>query len=396
MVGAGISGRGSPYLAVPGPRGASWLSTEDLRILERAEQRRIDRNAVRATRREEDPDASVSEDEPEELTGILARMTIPVTAGGETEGSGLVHLGNPPVTLTTGPGPALFTDSEAALNPFTTHDNTIPEDILTLVKCRRSVPLQLFAAESLRRIRSGLDIKYIKVATGPAANARILDISDFPKDEDLSMGEWTVCYNTFLAFMTEHSEPKVLRGLLAHFDAMLKDPEFSSWFPAYLLFDMQICNQFFAKPSIIDATSHTWYQALQSAKDSILRKATVSSSASPSHKGQRYAPYTTGRPGSFQSGDGSRGPAGPSLCLRCGLYGDHRAASCKSVEPSRRERPFFAGPSKGKLVRLSDSKTICIRFNLHICSADQKEGHPLHVCSLCGDHHHGAIKCTRN
>jgi hypothetical protein len=318
MVEAGISGCGSPYLAVPGPRGASWLSAEDLRVLERAEQRCIDRNAVRATRREEDPKASVSEDEPDELTGILARMTIPATAGGETEGSRLVNLGNPPVTLTTGPGPALFTDSEVALNPFTTHDNMIPEDILALVKCRRSVLLQLFAAESLRRIWSGLDIKYIKVATGPAANACI--ISDFPKDEDLSMGEWTVCYNKFLAFMMEHSEPKVLRGLLAHFDAMLKDPEFSSWFPAYLLFDVQIRNQFFAKPSIIDATSHTWYQALQSAKDSILRKVTVSLSASPSYKGQRYAPYTTGRPGSFQSGDGSRGPAGPSLCLRCGLY----------------------------------------------------------------------------
>jgi hypothetical protein len=258
------------------------------------------------------------------------------------------------------------------------------------VKCRRTVPLQLFAAESLHRIQSGVDIKYIKVATGPAANAHILDISDFPKDEDLSVGKWTVCYNMFLAFMTDHSKSRVLQGLLGHFDAMLKDPEFHSWFSAYLLFNIQVWGQFFAKPSIIKARSPTWYHALQSAKDSILCRVSTPSSSSSSHRGPRYAPYPSGHPGSFQSGDGPHGAAGPSLCLRCGLFGDHRAASCKSSKPSWRERP------KGKLIRLSDGKPVCVRFNLIACNMDQKEGHPLHVCSLCRDHHHGVLKCTRN
>jgi hypothetical protein len=222
---------------------------------------------------------------------------------------------------------------------------------------------------------------------GPAANARILDISDFPKDEDLMVGEWTVRYNTFLAFMVDHSKPRVLRGLLAHFDAMLKDPEFHSWFSAYLLFDMQVHDQFFAKPSIIKARSPTWFQALQSAKDLILCRASTPSSSSFSHKGPRYAPYPSGRPGSFQLGDGPCGASGPSLCLRCGLVRDHCAASCNFSKPSWREHPFFAGSPKGKLICLLDGKLICMQFNLIACNMDQKEGHPLHICSLCGDHH---------
>jgi hypothetical protein len=185
--------------------------------------------------------------------------------------------------------PCLIHGRRGRDNPFT---STIPEDILTPVKCRRSVPLQLFAAESLHRIRSGVDVK---VAMGPAANARILDVSDFPKDEDLTVGKWTVV-------------------------------------SAYLLFDMQVRGQFFAKPSIIEARSPTWYHALQSAKDSILRRASAPSPSSSLHKGPRYVPYPSGRPGSFQSGDGPRGAAGPSLCLNSSMGGTLAEGTLRAVQ----------------------------------------------------------------
>jgi hypothetical protein len=86
-------------------------------------------------RREEDPDGSVSEDEPDELMGILSHRVVSLVAGGAEGATGQESVAAPLVTSSVGSAPALFTDNEALRNPFTTHDNTIPEDILTLVKC---------------------------------------------------------------------------------------------------------------------------------------------------------------------------------------------------------------------------------------------------------------------
>jgi hypothetical protein len=285
----------------------------------------------------------------------------------------------------------IFTDEDADGHEFSMHDDSIPNSIIMLAKCHRTPPLSLFLGESLDRIKAGRDVKYIKVGTGEFANTKLLDVSIFPSDVSLDKTQWIQAYNTFLAFVAKSMGERLYQGFLSHWDSMMKDQKFAHYFEAYRTFDEKIRQSFFTTPFITDPTSIQYNSALQEAK--LFLSVSPSNSLSDNRQSlpgcfpTRWQPYGPGPQRSFRANY-------KMCCLCCGIEG-HRADTCKAEGPSKTGRSFVVRAVGRGLERLSDARPVCIRFNLGNCVVSDPS-HPLHICSLCSDTHHGASGCTRN
>ncbi|KAF8963308.1 hypothetical protein BDZ97DRAFT_1821575 [Flammula alnicola] len=253
MSGSPLQGKTSPF--IPQSTGESeqhvthvspgvsseTFTPEMQRRVEKAEERRKKRNEDRKQRRE-GGEKEVSEDEDDVLLSASAGVWKNDRAEGVhfSQGTGTPTLGSSaaqsedilesPMLLKE---PLLIEDEQANGNELSEHDNSIPDCIPLLVKCKRTPPLSLFLGESLDRIKAGRDIKYIKVGIGEHANTKILDVSTFPLDSSLTEIQWTQAYNNFLNFISSAIGERLYTGFVSHFDNMLSDQDFSRYFPAY-------------------------------------------------------------------------------------------------------------------------------------------------------------------
>ncbi|KAJ7201567.1 hypothetical protein GGX14DRAFT_464263 [Mycena pura] len=188
---------------------------------------------------------------------------------------------------------------------------------------------------------------------------------------------------------------KILEGFSRHYDNILADPELKTWFPAYREFDRKIRAQFFTSPYIVDIQDSEYRSALQSAKNIFLLSSASNSSQS---KGSSVGPHRDhakekqNRSKPYDRDDAPRQRT--IVCFRCGRMG-HSAPSCKETNPSRHGRDFVIFANKDGLFRILDNRPVCMGFNCARCLAGGNN-HPVHICSLCGDSHHGAVNCTRN
>ncbi|KAJ6453350.1 hypothetical protein C8R45DRAFT_801347, partial [Mycena sanguinolenta] len=286
-----------------------------------------------------------------------------------------------------------FDDAVAEKNSFCAHDNTIPVAIYSLAKNGISPPLNLFLPTSLERIRSS-NVKTVKHGTGETSKVTVIDLTDFPSEEDLDLATWCTCYNTFLIFLEGSSGARIIQGFAAHYNRVLTDPDLSTWFPAYRDFDRRIRAQFFTKLYIIEHDNE-YRSALQTAKNSFLMLNRLSGSAGstsnpransyrPKDKTECQKPYDKD----------STSRRKPMLCFRCGRTG-HGAGACAETNPSRHGHEFVIYANRDGLFRISDNRAVCMGHNCGRCEVSGRS-HALHICSLCSDAHHRAIDCTRN
>ncbi|KDR78455.1 hypothetical protein GALMADRAFT_223808 [Galerina marginata CBS 339.88] len=405
-----IEGQTSPYLQNEdenshfqnvSPEAMVRVTSEMCVQLEKECRRREKRNEERKQRRDSG-EQTVSEDEEDVILSVLKGK------GKENPTEGTSNVGTSTLASDFTPtmelgiastpskvkGGLIFADSDAEGREFSMHDDSIPESIAMLAKCHRTPPLSLFLGESLDRIKSARDIKYIKVGTGEFANMKLLDVSSFPADISLDNSQWTRAYNTFLDFIASSMGERLYTGFLNHWGTMMKDQNFLQWFKAYKTFDEKVRQRFFTAPFIIDPTSVQYNTALQEAKlcISVAPRMSQPGRRAPATNrypstGNRWQPYANTSQQSFRSYAKMR-------CLRCGNEG-HRAEGCKSETPSKTGRSFVVRAAGRGLERLSDGRPVCIRFNIGTCSISDPS-HPMHICSLCADAHHGATACTRN
>ncbi|KAJ7851447.1 hypothetical protein B0H13DRAFT_1729064 [Mycena leptocephala] len=343
---------------------------------------RLERNEKRGERRTAGEE-NVSEDEAEPF----APFTLVYPSGDLPPADGSPGKTSPAQASTF-----LFDDDAAAANSFEANDNSIPSSIFYLAKNGISPPLTLFLPASLARIRSS-NIKTVKHGTGETTKVTVIDVSDFPDEGALDQATWFTCYNTFLTFMGIAAGPRILEGFALHYNNILSDPELSQWFPAYRSFDQGIRARFFTTPFVPKVKDEEYRAALQSAKNSFLMSSRVSNSsgskgpgAPPKEKGERPKPY--------DRDDSTRKKT--MLCFRCGRSG-HGAIGCDQTEPSRHGRAFVITANRDGLFRISDKRAVCMGFNCGRGRCDSNgTRHPIHICSLCADAHHGAVDCTRN
>ena len=403
----GISGKTSPFLSNANevPTTTTNNSLEDIyrKTLETLESRRKERNADKAARRARDAEAQVSDDEPDIITPVLNHPDQP--QGGPRN----IDLGSDKVPATEGPVTAptpkgitkttitgtLFHDAEVTNNKLAPFDSSIPNDITVLAACKQSPPLSLFTTSALEQIRNRKGLKFVKIATGPFENTRVLDLTDFPTDDQLSPTTWCLAYNTFLNWMDKHADKNILKGWVTHHDAMVHDPDFQRFFLAYVAFDKDIRTQFFADPFIIDPNDTIWRTTLLNKKVAHGPTSGQAPEITPpqvTRRANRFSPYdNTARPFRAPRTAATVSP----LCLRCGRKDGHRAARCNATTPSRIERPWVVLYRNGGLVRIRDNQPVCTLYNIGACSTSEST-HPFHTCSLCDNANHPALHCTRN
>ncbi|KAJ7651137.1 hypothetical protein FB45DRAFT_731575 [Roridomyces roridus] len=291
-----------------------------------------------------------------------------------------------------------FTDQVTAENKFQANDESIPALIGTLANAGLSLPLTLFLADSLSRLRSDT-VKTIK-HSGPLGDFQVVDVSQFPTEDKLSRADYMSVYNVFLKFIAETCGPLTARGFALHYNLILSEPDLEMWFPAYLCFDQQLCSQFFTRPFIIDPSSSEYQGALNKARQTQLkreneqlRSLTAASSAPPSRSGHGGR-YPT-QPQHERAPPRSPYERKEMLCFWCGRLG-HGALSCSETTPSRHSRQCVIRCDAKGLFRLSDGQAVCFTHNLgHKCKG-KGVNQALHICTLCSDPEHGAAKCTRN
>ncbi|KAJ6556383.1 hypothetical protein B0H19DRAFT_1377104 [Mycena capillaripes] len=250
----GISGQTSPFIGAGGApiqgvaRGSVVLPPEGVGILQRLDAAREKRNEKRAERREKG-DKGVSEDEPDELAPFLA----------QTVTTHVPHHSSSRL---------LFEGAVAEKNSFQAHENSIPDAVFSLAKNEISPPLTLFLA--IPGAYSLGNVKTIKHGTGETTKVIVIDVSEFPDEETLDQATFLACYNTFLTFLEASAGARFFPGFAEHYNWILIDPDLSTWFAAYQMFDKKICAQFFTKPYIVDVQDSQYRDALQSAKNLIL------------------------------------------------------------------------------------------------------------------------------
>ncbi|KAK0222675.1 hypothetical protein EDD85DRAFT_779162 [Armillaria nabsnona] len=302
----------------------------------------------------------------------------------------------------------LFSDASTGKNreAYNPNDTSFHEDYKALLIHRISIPLTMFHSTYLRALQFNDDaMSRVKItrmsADGSSKNFSVLDISKAPPEVDLSRADFLECYNNLLEFVTSIGfGERTLQGLNEHLHAMLSDPQFSRWFEAYKTFDKDYRAKLFKDPFIPDPSCKSWSDGVQRAKDNylLMQQETQTGSegswkrAKPSggYTTKHFTPYDTSQRDTIRRTSSFR-----PLCLRCGGIG-HRADSCSAAAPSKHGRSFLVEWKDDSLVRISDQKYVCIRFNLTGCRAEPNFHHGAHICSLCADTHHGATKCTRN
>ncbi|KAJ7850105.1 hypothetical protein B0H13DRAFT_2401709 [Mycena leptocephala] len=346
-----------------------------MQVLKKMDILRLKRNNKRVERRTAGEE-NVSDDEGDELSGYI--MVVP--SGENTQPKGNTDT-SPTRTEPALISKLLFGDDETAKNSFQAHDNSIPIAIFSLAKNGISPPLTLFLPASLERIRSS-NVKTVKHGTGESTKVTVIDVSDFPGEDSLDQATWFTCYNTFLGFMDVAAGPQTSQSFAQYYNRILSDPDLSLWFLAYRAFDQKIRAQFFTNPYIIDIQSAEYRSALQSARAPFLFPLV-----------RRISPLVLERSKPY---DRDRAPRKRSvLCFRCGRVG-HGAAVCEESEPNRHGRQFNIYANREGIFRIRDRRAVCMLFNLGRCTDSHTRNHRIHICSLCGEPHHGASDCTRN
>ncbi|KAJ7732302.1 hypothetical protein B0H16DRAFT_1328814 [Mycena metata] len=387
------SGSGAPILPRGQQSGPTVFSPEVLKVLKKREILRLERNNKRDERRKAQEE-NVSDDEEDDLSPYIQVLGAAAAGANPLPPLGIFTPSQVPETPTV-VSKLLLTDKNAAKNTFHANDNSIPAAIFSLAKNGISPPLTLFLPTSLDRIRSS-NVKTVKHGTGETTKVTVLDISDFPDEATLDQATWFTCYNNFLVFLDSAAEGNIVQGFARHLNHILTDPAVAIWFPAYRAFDKQIRSQFFTEPYIVDINDPEYRAAMQSSKNSFLlstQSSSPSSSGSPGHrgggpakeKGEHSKPYD-------KDGASHRKPL---LCFRCGRTG-HAAGRCPEKQPSKHGREFVIYANRDGLFRISDHRAVCMLFNCGRCDSPRVANHAIHICTLCGDSHHGATDCTRN
>jgi hypothetical protein len=277
----------------------------------------------------------------------------------------------------------------------------------------------MLTVSSLHRIRCNINLHYRKIPYGVSVGRQSLDENDFSPEDSLTNHDFLQCYSNWLTILDIIATPEMTAGWRIHRALMTEDSDWPHSFLAWRLHDQYLRTQFMAESFILNPDSEDYRHLFEKARNltslSNMRaeindlKQTVQSFRAfpppcPRHFGEnmspnvpssssvvRYHPYSKDWPHSSHS---FREQHKATLCLRCGILGN-RAASCFASQYNRPERPFSVEWKTDKLVDCG-GRTVCLLFNVRGSCSDANPSHGIHACSLCDDHGHSAVACTRN
>ncbi|KAI5981109.1 hypothetical protein EDD15DRAFT_2146743, partial [Pisolithus albus] len=126
--------------------------------------------------------------------------------------------------------------------PVITPDASVPVSNLinNLADAGFHVPLTLFSRESLLKLKNQpLAIKTVKVHQN-GQNVYILDSSRFPPESEMRPLNWYSAWERYLEWIGARQGHIQKRMWSSHFPFLARKDRFAEYFPAILLFDIEI------------------------------------------------------------------------------------------------------------------------------------------------------------
>jgi len=264
------------------------------------------------------------------------------------------------------------------------------------------VPLTLLTSEATRRLfteDSAIKKKQI-IHRVTKAKAWIIDISEFPKESEMSIGDWHSAWRRLLSLMTKIADKTISRRWSDHYDYLASQEDFAKDFPAILNFDIEQRTSYFCSPhSFNEDQYYKRFERLRinAIKDDIIREREslrADRMQYPS-RSNRHLPYARDRPSTpYSPSDNTksfRPPRNdlPPICFICKR--DHKFSKCNETTTKEGQQTFAKRIEK-QIVKRDGNAPVCFYFNASNRRCERSHS-DLHVCSLCGSSDHGA--CSR-
>ncbi|KAG1783329.1 hypothetical protein EV702DRAFT_959160, partial [Suillus placidus] len=116
--------------------------------------------------------------------------------------------------------------------------------IIELAKCHQHIPLSILTTKATSRLfLEPSSLKFLTHYTSHRNSAptkcHILDVSQFPAETSISIGEWHEAWARFLKLLADNASPEVLERWTKHHNELRQHPDFEGHWSAILAFDIE-------------------------------------------------------------------------------------------------------------------------------------------------------------
>jgi len=237
--------------------------------------------------------------------------------------------------------------NETAASSSQSSDNfAVHPFILNLASKGFHVPLTLFTTEATKTFftrEAFISHKPVFSRSTTGTKCHIMDITAFPAEKDMDIGDWHEAWTRYQLFVEAHSETSIAARWKNHFQFLLGQDHFKLNFPAILQFDIEMRTAYAVAPKPFNEDNYRRrYDAikLEVLQNSVLNARARDMGASHSHnssKGSRFTlyslddhgastsssarsdqPHSSGGQSFRANGAASRsGPRSAPMCLIC-------------------------------------------------------------------------------
>jgi len=283
---------------------------------------------------------------------------------------------------------------------YTTYDVHPALSELAINMCH--IPLTLLTTEATRRLftEDSAIKKKQTVHRVTKAKTWIIDISEFPKESEISIGDWHAAWRRFIFLMSKIAEKPVIKRWNDHYDFLSSQEDFDKDFSAILRFDIEQRTSYFTSPHTF--SEDQYYKRFERLRINAIKEDIAkeresfrmerSQYSSRSNKYQPYARDKLSTSNNFSDHSKSFRPPRndlPAICFICKR--DHKFPKCdETTTPEGKQT--YAKRIERQIVKRDGNNPICFFFNASNKRCERSHT-DLHICSLCGSPDHGA--CSR-
>lgn len=299
------------------------------------------------------------------------------------------------------PAPEILfsTANERPVESRTSVEFRVHPHIITLAKSKHHIPLSMFTSASTDKLwKNSASLSMKKITTISGSKATILDLTQFPDEDDISISEFHEAYQNLLEFQGLYGDQEFHQRSSSHYKFLRTQPHFTLNFRAIKAFDKEQRQEASYDPRTFN--EDRYLTRFESVKAEIFRSEQREDLERLRRGGldrseSRYQPYPSSSKTASVRKDGKPfregkiDTPGAGTCLICGRPG-HKFHACTYITTENKSPVFAKWTDKKFTVKLTGA-SICINFNIYGPGNRCTKNHSsCHICSICGDPNHHA------
>ncbi|KAG2095073.1 hypothetical protein BD769DRAFT_1644551 [Suillus cothurnatus] len=148
---------------------------------------------------------------------------------------------------------------------------TVPSAPSVTVSSSSNTPTLLFDINNEQPSTLKFVTHYTSHRNSAPTKCHILDVSQFPAESSISIGEWHEAWARFLKLLADYASPEIHDRWARHHKDLREHPDFEDHWPAILAFDMAQRASYTADPQPLDEAKY--HRQFESIKTRVLREA---------------------------------------------------------------------------------------------------------------------------